>query len=348
MRRRAAPSELVRFAAPAARVLDAAWRRVHWWILAMAVLYALSGITIVHSGEVAIVMRWGHAIPTPLEPGPAFLLPYPIDQVIRVPIKHVFEEQLVTLLDQSRGHSRPLTLDPVSQGYALTGDQNIVHVEMVVRYQIRDPLAWAFNGPIASDIIRTEVTAAMVRSLGELGVDRVLSDGRKDLIATATRRAQSGLDAARAGIEISALELTRLTPPEALAKDFTAVQSASIEATTHVKQAQAFVARAIPEAHTSADRAVQIARSSAAEDAATAEGDADAFLDLERSYRENPAIVRERLYRDSVEAALGASGDVRWVPPPVGGRYTDFHVSIGAAGAGAEQDDERGSAAGEP
>ena len=44
-------------------------------------------------------------------------------------------------------------------------------------------------------MLRVEVTAAMVRSFGEMGIDRVLSDGRKDLIATATRRAQAGLDA---------------------------------------------------------------------------------------------------------------------------------------------------------
>ena len=56
-------------------------------------------------------------------------------------------------------------LDPVTQGYALTGDQNIVHVDMVARYRVRDPAEWAFYGPKAEDVLRVEVTAAMVRSL---------------------------------------------------------------------------------------------------------------------------------------------------------------------------------------
>ena len=73
----------------------------------------------------------------------------------------------------------------MTQGYAVTGDENIVHVDMVARYRVRDPAEWAFYGPKAEDVLRVEVTAAMVRSLGEMGVDRVLSDGRKDLIATA-------------------------------------------------------------------------------------------------------------------------------------------------------------------
>ncbi len=134
----------------------------------------------------------------------------------------------------------------MTQGYALTGDQNIVHVNMVARYRVRDPAEWAFYGPKAEDVLRVEVTAAMVRSLGEMGVDRVLADGRRELVATATRRAQAGLDAAHSGLEISSLELTRLAPPAALASEFDAVQSAFIGAETAKKEAQAFAETAIP------------------------------------------------------------------------------------------------------
>ncbi len=132
---------------------------------------------------------------------------------------------LVGCGDEDERHEG-LTLDPISQGYALTGDQNIVHVEMVARYRVREPAEWAFYGPKAEDILRVEVTAAMVRSLGEMGVDRVLSDGRKDLVETAMRRAQAGLDAVHAGLELTSLELTRFAPPIVLARDFDAVQSA--------------------------------------------------------------------------------------------------------------------------
>ena len=104
-------------------------------------------------------------------------------------------------------------LDPLTVGYALSGDQNIVHLSMVGRYRVRDPADWAFYGPSAEDILRVEVAAAMVRSLGEMGIDHVLSDGRKDLIATATRRAQEGLDAAHSGLALVSLELTDLRPP---------------------------------------------------------------------------------------------------------------------------------------
>ncbi len=207
---------------------------------------------------------------------------------------------------------------------------------MVARYRVQDPGEWAFYGPRAEDVLRVEVTAAMVRSLGEMGVDRVLSDGRKELIAAAARRAQAGLDLAHSGLELSSLELTNLTPPMALADDFNAVQSAFIEAETNRKVAQAFAARAIPDAQAVADDALQSARAAAASDLSKAKGDAEAFRALEKEYRANPVVVRERLYRDAVERAIGGAGSVRWLPPPVGGTYHGFRITIPPAGGSSQ------------
>jgi membrane protease subunit HflK len=341
MRTLGPPSEIGRLAAPVARLLDWAWQRMHWWVATMAVLYAVSGITIVKPDEVAVILRWGRlvgATPALQEHGPGllFAFPRPVDQVVRVPVKHVWEVPVSTL-NAARGEYGDLlgvAFDPVKQGYALTGDQNVVHVDMVARYRVRDPAEWAFYGARAEDVLRVEVTAAMVRSLGEMGVDRVLADGRKNLIAAATRRAQAGLDASHSGLELSSLELTRLAPPQALASEFDAVQSAFIGAETKKKDAQAFAETIIPQAHATADASVQSARGAADADLAVARGSAEAFLVLSREYRANPGVVRERLYRDAVERAIGAAGTVRWVPPPVGPRYNGFRVTVQPTGAG--------------
>lgn len=353
MRRHGPPSELRRLVTPVARVVDGAWQRMHWWILLLVVLYALSGITVVRSDEIAVVQRWGRLVggtPALQEHGPGllFAFPRPIDRVVRVQARHISEETIVTLDDQSgrddTGYNA--TLDPLRQGYALTGDQNVVHTTMVARYRIRDVAEWAFYGPKSEDVLRVEVAAAMVRSLGEMGVDRVLSDGRKDLIATATRRAQAGLDASHAGIELTSLELTRLAPPAATAFEFEAVQSAFISADTKKKDAQAYAETVIPQAQARANLRVQAAEADTAANLAAANGDAAAFAALEREYRANPVVVRERLYRDAIDRAINVA-KVRWIPPPVNGRYSGLRITLSAPAAGptraqaAEEDDER-------
>jgi membrane protease subunit HflK len=339
MRRLAPPSEIRRLAAPLSRVLDGAWHRMHWWVALMAMIYAGSGITVVKPDEVAVVLRWGRLVgATPAlqrhGPGLLFALPKPVDQVVRVQVKHVSELVVRTLAAVS-SWSDGDSLDPLTEGYALTGDRNVVQAEMVARYRVRDPAEWAFYGPLAEDVLRVEVTAAMVRSLGEMGVDPVLASGRRSLLARATSRAQAGLDRAHSGLELSSLELLRLAPPLAVAKDFEAVQSAFIGAETKRKEALAFAQTAIPEAQAEADAAVQTARATGAAELARAGGEAGAFLALAREARLNPGIVRERLYRDAVERALAGAGSLRWVPPPpTGGRYQGLRISIAPAGIG--------------
>jgi membrane protease subunit HflK len=333
------PSEITRLAAPIARVLDQTWQRMPWWVATMAVLYALSGITVVKPDEVAVILRWGRLVGDApgLQahgPGLLFAFPRPVDQVVRVQVKRVFEVPVTTLAavgeDSSSGY---YTIDPLTQGYALTGDQNIVHVEMVARYRIRDPAEAAFYGAKAEDVMRVEVTAAMVRSLGEMTVDRVLADGRKDLVATASRRAQEGLDRSQAGLELSSLELTRLAPPTALAADFDAVQSSYINAETRKKDAQAYAERVIPGAQSEANGKLQTARGETDAALAKARGEAATFLALAKEYRANVVVVRERLYRDSVEQAIRSAGKVQWVPPPTGGGYHGFRITIPRAPA---------------
>jgi membrane protease subunit HflK len=306
---------------------------MHWWVAAMAILYAVSGITVIRADEVAIVLRWGRLVgSTPATqqhgPGLLFALPRPLDQVVRVKTKHVWAQAIDTLAARNEGFYDTNTLDPLRVGYALTGDQNVVHVAMTARYQVRDPADWALYGPNAADILRVEVTAAMVRSLGEMGVDHVLSDARKLLIDTATRRAQAGLDAAHSGLALISLELGSLGPPRAVALDFDAVQSAYIETETKKKEALAYAQDLLPKAHGEADQTIQAARADAAAARARALGHADAFRALEQQFRANPAVVRERLYRDAVEAAIGHAREVRWVPPPIGGRYQNLRILV--------------------
>ncbi|MFO1011586.1 MAG: protease modulator HflK [Planctomycetota bacterium] len=341
MRRTGEPSELGRLAAPIAQLFDVVWKRMHWWIVLMAILYALSGITVIRADEVAVLLRWGRLVgdtPALQEHGPGllFAFPAPVDQVIRVQTKHVRQIPIDTLADTSRWPSSDDRLDPLTVGYALSGDQNIVHVSMIARYRVSEPAEWAFRGPSSEDVLRVEVTAAMVRSLGEMGIDHVLADGRKEMIATASRRAQAGLDAAHSGLTLVSLELTGLAPPHSLAPAFDEVQSAYIMTETKKKEALAFAQNTVPRAQAETDAALQSARAETATEQARARGAAQAFLALEAEYHANPGVLRERLYRDAIEKAIGGAESVRWIPPPVNGRYAGLRVMVDPEPAGSQ------------
>src|ERR1700719_3278983 len=100
---------------------------MHWWVAAMGILYALSGITIVKPDEVAVVLRWGRLVgdtPALQEHGPGllFAFPRPVDQVVRVQVKRVREVPVIELMasvDEDEGSLA--SLDSLTQGYAITG-----------------------------------------------------------------------------------------------------------------------------------------------------------------------------------------------------------------------------------
>lgn len=112
------------------------------------------------------------------------------------------------------------------------------------------------------------------------------------------------------------------------------MQSAFIGAETEKKNAQAYAEAAIPQAQALADAALQAARGAADSDLALARGETGAFLALDKEYRANPDVVRERLYRNGIERALSAAGQIRWVPPPVGSSYHGFHITVGPPSGG--------------
>ena len=127
------------------------------------------------------------------------------------------------------------------------------------------------------------------------------------------------------------------------ASDFSAVQSAYIGAETGRKEAAAYASTIVSQAETERNSATQDAQAAAATDRATAEGAAAAFASLRREYRSNPAVVRERLYRDTLDAAFQRAGQTRWIPPPVGGVYRGLRITIrnGVVTALSDEDDPR-------
>lgn len=321
-------------------VADWVFRRLHWWLAGMAVLYLTSGVTVVQPDQVALVLRMGKlrgVNPAEQVHGPGLLLalPRPIDEVVRVPTEKIFELELNDLhwddgTGAYRSPSKP-SIDPEREGYVLTADHNLLHARIVVRYRIADPIAYALYQPQASEILRAATVSSFVRTAGETPVDQALTEGRAELVNAVQDRAQARLDAVHAGIEITAVELTDLSPPTQVRDEFNAVQSSYIDAETQIKAAVQYQERELPAARGDANREIRGAEGDAAQMLATARGDADAFVSLVTQMRGDAGVTRSRLYREGVEDILDDAGLVRFVPPPAGSRYSDFRITLAGA-----------------
>jgi membrane protease subunit HflK len=305
------------------------------WVIVMIVLYLGSGITIVGPDEVAIVRRFGRFLGAGTaaaihSPGLLFALPRPVDEVVRVNVKKVYEADVGTLAPPSGTDTLPssMTIDPTRVGYALTGDHNIIHARFKAHYRVSDPVAYLIGCSDPERALLDVLTGEAVRAVGERDVDHVLAEGRSEFVETVRDRAQLRLDAADLGIVIVSLELTSLNPPGAVTAGFTAVQSAVIAAQTAKQNAQTERARIIPGAQANAADNRSTATMYGVSTRAAADADATRFRALASEYRRNPAVVRERLYRDTMTHVVASAGKREFVPPPASDRYSGLRITV--------------------
>ncbi len=310
---------------------------LRWLLPILSVGYLLSGVVVVGSDEVAVVMRFGKlaggtAASAQKFAGMHYTMPRPIDEVVRLKVKKVYEVDIDEL--HSTGGSSPWpseTLDPTEEGYVLTGDRNVVQVAMTARYLIGDPVSFALRQYSPEELLKSTIMAATVRTMGEVEVDSVLSEGRAEFIVKVIQRAQQRLNRASSGIDLVSIEVTDLTPPVQVKDDFEQVQAAFIDMQTQVTEANRVRELEVPKAQAARNQDLREAEVYAAELLAQARGDVAMWNDLYAEYRLNRQVVRDRLYYEKVEEFLSIASRLRFVPPPPNGsKYSkdSFRISI--------------------
>ena len=351
-RARESPREVTVFLSPVTMMLKVAWRRKSIVFMGLVALYALSGVTVIEANEVGLVLRFGRITeaagePSIHRPGILYALPRPFDEVIKLQVDRIDTLRIDELAvvtstagrDSATESSKPHTGLPSAalprpsvakapRGYVLTGDQNLLHMQIVVRYRVGEPIAFSFGSASPTRLLRAAVLESTVKTAGSTRLDSLLSSGRDIFTRAVSSDAQARLARLSAGIEIVSIEFQDLSAPVQVAADFDAVQSAYIEAHTREKEAQHYSARRIPAAKANADALVARAEASSTTLISKARAEASAFQALVASYQKSPDLVRHRLYREGIERALGQVDNLRFVPSPQAGDYHGARFSL--------------------
>ncbi|HEY0257886.1 MAG TPA: FtsH protease activity modulator HflK [Candidatus Methylacidiphilales bacterium] len=283
--------------------LRASIRLLALGMIAIVLFYLSSGITVIGPSEVGLVLRFGKLSGDAHPPGLLLAFPPPIDEVIKVPVKSV-QEVALDLWSAPGESASAQSLNPISDFYTLTGDVNIIRGRFIVRYQIVDPREYALNAK-DRDALRDGILYDAISSvLATMNVEDSMTV-RKDYIGQQVMRvAQARIDRLRLGMELSAVEIKEINPPAAVLPSFQAVISAKVQAKTSIEQANTYAAGTIPEAQAEAYRLRQDADSYAKQLVAKAQGESSSFTALLAKYRQNPQIMRARLYGEMVSTVM--------------------------------------------
>ena len=275
-------------------------------VILIAIGYALTGIYSVAPGEAAVVRRFGAIVQPSVEPGLHYRLPWPIDRVDIVDVTSVRREQ-VGISAPEEEHIHP---EPPAKLQALSGDTNVVDVEVIVQYQVREPANYILSVEYAPyRIVRDALRASVTRLVTRLPVDALLTSGRQSLQQAIREETQSRLDQYRTGLVIVGVDLQKAFPPANVADAFTAVNTAREEKARLINEARGYANSLVPEARGQAQQLKAQAAAYRSAVLAQASGTARAFDLLWDEYRKNAEaygedVTRYRMYLETIEKIM--------------------------------------------
>ncbi len=281
-------------------------------IILLIILVAFLGIFfssffVVDQTEQAVITRFGKYEKT-LGPGLQFKLPFGIDRKYVVPGNKVVQTEQFGFKTVKGGTINQYQNGITSESTMLTGDLNIVDVEWIIQYRIVDPKAWLFSVQEKQQTIR-DISRSVINSLvGDRAILEIMSSERSTIENLAVEMMNSQFDHLGMGIDVFAVKLQNIVPPQGVQDAFEDVNKAIQDMNRFINEGKESYNAEIPRAQGEADRQIQIAEGYAAERVNKALGDVARFNSVYEEYRRAPAITRERLYLETMEEIFG-SGD---------------------------------------
>ena len=204
-----------------------------------------------------------------MEPGLNFSAPFPIETVDVEDVEGVRSVRIPGNNNQAK--------------LILTGDQNLVDLSYIVRWNIKDLANYKFRVVDPIETVNEAAEAAMRAAVAETQLDETFSgQGRAAIEMDVRERMQRTLDGYQAGVRVLGVEIEKADPPAQVVDAFRDVQVAEQNADAARNQAQGYAQQVL----------------------AQAEGEAEAFDKVYAQYRLAPEVTRQRLYYETMERVL--------------------------------------------
>lgn len=242
-----------------------------WWPVILGGLIGLwiltTSIHFVQPREQGVVTWFGGQYSTTLNPGTNWTLPWPFQ---------IVEVENVTAI-------RRETIGEGGENLILTGDQNLVDLSYLIRWNIKDLVQYKFQLAEPEETLQEVAEAAMRAAVAETDLDTVLSGAGREQVQTRVRtRMQALLDAYGAGINVQGVEIARTEAPQQVIAAFNDVLAARQDRERSLNEARRYEQQLL----------------------AQAQGSAAEFNEIYEQYRLAPRVTRQRLYYETMESVL--------------------------------------------
>jgi membrane protease subunit HflK len=249
------------------------------WTGALLAVWFASGFYVVRGNEMALVRRCGRADRALVAGGLHVDLPWPFVRIDRV---NVHELRTITIgiaaaePFSGAGFLQDASLD--RQGEFLTGDKNILNVQVNVHFSISDPHQYFFDSQAPDTGLRLLAESLVTDMIGQSSVDYVHPLGLSELQSLLTKAVREDVKEEPWGIDVDRVTITGVLPPVEVKAAFLDVSNARAERDRVINQENSRAEQRLAAAQAVARQTLDRAEAERQARVESARGAADRFL----------------------------------------------------------------------
>ena len=269
-------------------------------IMLAIVFLGVQSFYTVNPSEKGVILRFGKFYNV-TEPGLHFLIPF-IEKVIKVDVDTIRQEQFGFRQNVGRSYSQASNALDL-EALMITADKNVIQLNWVVQYRIRDPEYFLFTIKDPKAAVRDISESVIRRLVGNRDFDYVLNN-RDELAESTMVEMQELLSKYSSGIQLVVVQLQDLNPPDPVRPSFNEVNEADQDKIRLGNEAQKEFNTRIPKAKGTANKMIEEAEGYAIERTNRAEGDAGRFNSIYSEYLKAKTVTKTRMYIEALRTSL--------------------------------------------
>jgi membrane protease subunit HflK len=277
-------------------------------VVGIAALWLATGFYRVQPGEQGVELLFGKFVKT-TTPGLNYWFPAPIGDVIKPNVEVTNQITVGFRGSTDAGRGNP-TRDVPQESLMLTGDQNIIDVDYVIQWRIKNAADFLFNIRDPEGTVKLAAESAIREVMGQTNLEEALTLKRQEVDQQTKELLQQILDTYGAGVFIAEVKQLKVDPPGEVIDAFNDVQRARQDKERSVNEALAYRNDIVPRAKGEAARTIQGATAYKEKVVRDAEGEADRFNSVYEAYKTGKEVTTRRLYLERMQEVLGSTQKV--------------------------------------
>ncbi|WP_322043291.1 FtsH protease activity modulator HflK [Paraburkholderia sp. J67] len=255
-------------------------------------IYVGSGVFVVQDGQAGVVLQFGQYRHT-VGPGVHWRLPFPFQAHDVVNVGQIRSVEI--------GRNNLVRPSNVKDASVITHDGDILDVRLIVQYQVKQPTDFLFRS-VDPDLTVSQAAQAAVRAVvGAHSTNDLLYADREPIRAQLADSIQHALDTYKTGLGVVGVTIQSVAAPDRVQAAFDDEAKAHQDRERAKRDAQAYADQLLPRAQADGARLIDDAKAYSDRVVAQAQGDAQRFNSVYEQYAKAPAVIRERMYLDTMQ-----------------------------------------------